>query len=102
MRLKPRFTLKTLLLAFAFLSVPLAWSTAQLRWIHDRHAFLEAHQRPSLLCYNIVPAPWQLRVFGEQGFDRQTMYIEPGYLDQAKQLFPEVDSFHAVEPGQLF
>jgi hypothetical protein len=102
MRLIPRFTLKTLLLAIALVSIPLAWSTAQLRWIHERQAFREAHEKPSLLCFNITPAPWPLRIFGERGYDRQTMYIEPGYLDQAKDLFPEVDSFHVVGPDQLF
>ncbi len=55
-----------------------------------------------LLCITYQPAPWQLRMFGEQGFMHQTFTIEEEYLDQAKQLFPEVDSFHAVQPGHFY
>jgi hypothetical protein len=85
------------------ISIPIAWTACQLRWIHERHAFLEAHHGGNFfLCYDSRPAPWQLRVFGERGFEHSTFTIEEPYLDTAKELFPEVDTFHAVDPGKLY
>jgi hypothetical protein len=103
MRFKPRFTLKTLLLTVAIASIPLAWTSAQLRWIQERHVFRQAHERPTLFRNNdVLAAPWQLRIFGEHAYDDQTMTVDPGYLDEAKKLFPEVERFRVAEPEQPF
>ena len=96
-----RFSLRTLFVLVTIIGVAAGWVEQQLNWIRQRHTFLQAHDR-SLLCSDTRPAPWQLRVFGEPGYEHQMLMIEQKYLQQAKELFPEVDSFQVVQPGNIF
>src|SRR5581483_7339295 len=48
------------------LSLFLTWLTIQLRWIRERHVALDLRGQTHTL-YDGPPAPWSLRVLGEQG-----------------------------------
>jgi len=43
-------------------------------------------------------APWQLRIFGEAGYEHQAIIIRQQYLREAKELFPEVDRVIVASP----
>lgn len=103
MKLRFRFSLRTLLIGITLSGIVMSWITYQLQWIHARHDFLENHHggRALFLCSVNQPAPWHLRIFGERGFGHQTISVEQEYLDEAKQLFPEVQYFRALKPGEF-
>src|SRR6476469_5413051 len=89
MRFRPRFTLRTLLIAIVLLSVPMAWTTYRLNWIRQRHEFLRrdgvSYSYPGFGAR--LPAPWSLRLFGEPSQARvTTMTVDAG---RAQSLFPE-------------
>src|SRR5215831_4617125 len=74
----PRFKLRTLFIIVAMLCLPAAWVGNQLMWIHDRHAALDGQGENTFLAFvgpghgghftvPDAPAPWLLRIFGEQG-----------------------------------
>jgi len=101
-----RFSLATLLVLIALISMPMGWIASQLHWIQQRHQFLEQGHR-----FHIEPppwttteAPWSLRLFGEQG--EPHLIVATDDLPTAIRLFPESDIFtldwpygiHADEP----
>ena len=95
----PRFSLRTLFVLVALVSAPMAWSAYNVRWIQQRRAFRDAH--PQELCSMPYQAPWQLRIFGEAGYEHQAIIVRQQYLQEAKELFPEVNRVMAVSPEQL-
>jgi hypothetical protein len=99
MKLKlPRYSLRTMLIGFTVLCAAAGWSAAQLRWIHQRHQFIESHRASSgFLCFDTKPAPWPLEFFGEHGWQHSTMYVHRADLPAAKELFPEVPTIMPVE-----
>src|SRR5436190_20732207 len=92
----PRFSLRTLLIGIALLSVPMGWVAYQINWIRQRHGFL---QRPKVMSgvdpftLRPVQAPWQLRPFRESGVER--LVVPRQLVQEARSLFPEVVT---VEP----
>jgi hypothetical protein len=103
MRLRPQFTLRTLLIAIALLSIPMCWVAYQLNWIRQRHELL-AKKLPSRYAaymeiqpgFPIPKAPWQLRLFGEEGRNLIGV-IEPN-VPRAIKLFPE--AYVAIIPDE--
>jgi hypothetical protein len=93
-----RFGLRTLFVLVAVASVFLAWLTVQLKWIQDRHAALHLTLR-----MGAAPAPWSIRILGEQGVDRiGVQYLGDERADGARVraiqlLFPEAH----VELGDI-
>ena len=96
-----RFSLRTLFILVTIAGVATGWVEKQLNSIHQRHAFLQAHDR-SLVCSDTRPAPWQLRVFGGPGDEHQMLLIEQECLQPAKELFPEIDRFRVVQHRNSF
>jgi hypothetical protein len=88
MRIQPRFSLRTLLVAIALLSIPMGWLAYQLSWIRQRHEFL---QRPIAIVWNgpvrIADCPWSLALFGERASN--IVFTPRSTSDEARQLFPE-------------
>jgi len=89
-----RFSLRTLFVLVLALSVPLAWLSVQLKWIHDRHQALEHHD--ALIVFwaagNSDPeAPWSIRIFGEKGRTAITLRDDKSEAERTrlKKLFPE-------------
>jgi hypothetical protein len=85
----PRFSLRTLLIAIALLSIPMGWVACQLNWIRQRREFMLLHgssvrdpQKPN------SKLPWSLRAFGEQGYD-YLLRIPADFVSEATALFPE-------------
>jgi hypothetical protein len=60
------------------------WVAYQLSWIRQRHAFLSAD---ALYVVRACPAPWSLRLFGEQGF--YEIMVGKSEMDRAHSLLPE-------------
>ena len=91
MRFRPRFSLRTLLIGLALLSIPMAWVAYQLNWIRQRHEFLA---NPNVAGFNrgswvVADTPWQLKLFGE--YDATACLSVPLELaDEARRLFPGV------------
>src|SRR5436190_23636284 len=96
MRFRPRFSLRTLFVLVALASAPMAWTAYHFHWIQQRRAFRDAH--PQELCSMPNQAPWQLRIFGETGYEHQAIFIRQQYLREAKELFPEVDRVIVASP----
>src|SRR5262249_3062167 len=96
---RPRFSLRTLMIGIAVLSIPIGWSAYQLNWIRQRREFLT---RPGVDWY--IPSisewryiPWHLKLFGEQSAGPLGSLCEPRYLDvppelvdEGRKLFPEL------------
>jgi hypothetical protein len=83
----PRFSLRTLLVLIALISIPMAWTAYQLNWIRQRHEFLRQYIKSPM---EVAPAaaPWQLRFFGEDGI--VGLYdVPPEVRERADKLFPE-------------
>ena len=101
-----RYSLRTL---FVVVTVFCVWLGVQVKWIHDRHAFLRRYPYfLDLPAYNtqyieITPreaVPWSLRILGEQEVDM----LLGGELSEAeqrriRQLFPEAYIETGVEFG---
>ena len=95
MKLRPRFSLRTLFVLVTIIGVGAGWVACQLKWIRNRHAFVEAHLMESIW-FNAGTAPWQLRLFGECGYGIPVFFVDQRYLQQAENLFPEVEQFQVV------
>jgi hypothetical protein len=81
----PRYSLRTLLIGIALLSLPMAWTTYQLNWIRQRHAFRRVY---GINHYNeYEQAPWTLRLFGEWGV--KTIWVPRTEMERTRDLFPE-------------
>jgi hypothetical protein len=91
MKLRPRFSLRTLLVLIALISIPLGWVAHQLNWIKQRREFALRHIPDSGHSFWEPPpdTPWQLKLFGEQS-GYQFDAIPPSEIDRAKELFPEI------------
>ena len=75
----------------AIIGIPMSWVAYQLNWIRQRREYIRktdtgvtAYSTPPLGPFN---PPWNLRIFGDQG------YAEIGYTKEqeelARSLFPE-------------
>src|SRR5579871_1330774 len=84
----PRFSLRTLLVLVAIITLPVGWVAYQLDWIRQRHAFLN---RPPMPVYSAMyePAPWSLRLLGERGIHEVS--VTDATAEHARELFPEAD-----------
>jgi hypothetical protein len=84
----PRFSLRTLFVLIALISIPLSWVAYQLNWIRQRHQFLRpdgpvvgwSRRSDRLL-------PWSLRLCGEHGMDM--LQVRQADSNAAQKLFPE-------------
>jgi hypothetical protein len=94
----PRFSLRTVFVAIALLSIPMGWMAYQLNWIRQRHAALDSEEENKFPVFvggfslTPTPAPWQLRIFGEQGVG-DILMVNANKWPELKQklanLFPE-------------
>ena len=104
-----RFSLATLLVLIALISMPMGWIASQLHWIRQRRQFLEQGHGVDISSIlekssSTTEAPWSLRLFGEQG--EPHLIVATDDLPTAIRLFPESDIFtldwlygiHADEP----
>ena len=86
----PRFSLRTLFVLVAIISIPMGWVAYQLNWIRQRHALLaEANASGIVVAPGFTQAPAPLMVFGEEGVS--ILMIPPELHERAHQLFPEAD-----------
>jgi hypothetical protein len=89
MHLRPRFSLRTLLVLVAIIGVCAMWVSYQLDWIRQRQAFLNENgvfsEAPGVSNERAVwPLPW----FAEK---RPKMLMVPFVkVERAQELFPEV------------
>jgi hypothetical protein len=102
MRFRPRFTLRTLFIAIALISVLMAWVAYERHWIQQRHEFLRKHCASWTSNSNndpIVQPPWHLRLFGERGLlgIKCQDSLAPEARAEARALFPE----HTILYGPL-
>src|SRR5581483_6188125 len=69
-----RFRLRTLLIVFFVLALPMAWVAHTTRWLEQRRiirdAWIDWTSPVTSSPYWTVDAPWQLRWLGEFGIDR--------------------------------
>ncbi|MFZ1008923.1 MAG: hypothetical protein WAN65_18935 [Candidatus Sulfotelmatobacter sp.] len=86
--IRPRFSLRILLITVAVIGVPAGWIISDLIWIKERHAFLN-HQPMPVYSALYRPAPWPLGLFGEHGIFEITIPESAG--EQAHRLFPEAE-----------
>ena len=87
----PRFSLRTLFVLVALLSIPLGWVAYQLNWIRQRHQFLETKVR-TRFGVDLVEdkhLPWPLRLFGETSQSSLYLVINQKDMGDAETLFPE-------------
>jgi len=86
MKLRPRFSLKVLMLFVAAVAIFCAY---HVNWIRQRHDFL-AEKVSIHFAGAAIPAkrlPWPLVLFGEQSQDM--VFTSQSDADEAKRLFPE-------------
>ena len=89
-----RFSSETMIVLVTLASISIAWTTYQLRWIQKRHAFLEEYG--AFISGLPHEAPWQLRLFGESGFEHETIMVPEEREQEAKELFPELQRIQTV------
>ena len=87
-----QFSLRTLFVLIALLSIPIAWAASiQLNWIRQRNEFKNEFDindmdfsgfRP-----NAAQCPWSLKLFGET--DQKYVLVPIKYVAEARRLFPE-------------
>jgi len=90
--MKPfQFSLRTLFIVVTLISVPLGWTMCQLKWLHDRHAFMATKMRAIdwVDTSRRIPVPWQLAIFGEKPVTDATWEVDTSDLTEAEHLFPE-------------
>ena len=85
MRLRPRFSLRTL---FVLVTIAGCWAGYQINWIRQRHNFRDRHA-----AIELSKAPWSLRPFGESGVKSFIVQM-PSEFDEAQGLFPEADAYY--------
>ena len=87
---RPQFSLRTIFIAIAMLSIPMGWVAYQLNWIRQRHVFLDKgfdHSGDVAGPFRFYKCPWSLSLFGEQA--RNSLYVDKSRENEAKELFPE-------------
>ena len=93
-----RFSLRTLFVLVAIVSVPLGWVAYQYKWISDRHEALQWVVNGQCCAWVLSPSeiPWRLRLFGESQsancIDVIEELVKPDEkfrIQQLKDLFPE-------------
>ena len=83
-----RYRLRTLLIAIALISVPLAWTGYSLRWINKRHEMIRQGRVVDATPNDIgLRAPWFLWVFGEVA--HISVFCRPFDEKEVQRLFPE-------------
>ena len=90
-----QFSLRTMFVLVFLVSIPLAWVGYSLRWIKERHDWLDnpAHVGFAAMFEHAdgsdtpVTAPGWLWVFGEQGLGK--VWCQPSQLETVQRLFPE-------------
>ena len=92
----PQVSLKALFVLVTVLGVCLGWLGVQLKWIRDRHEALKESYVQSVPGHSRSrPAPWSIRVLGEQNIYMIMVKIPKHSEHQVdagkrlKQLFPE-------------
>jgi hypothetical protein len=107
---RPRFSLRTLLIAMTLMGLLSAWCVVQLQWIKDRRqaiqwlgASKQSWYAPSLSPKLSTDAPWSIRVFGEAGVVGIGMDVDefkgkvPYGPEQLKVLFPEAHVDYSLD-----
>ena len=88
---RPRFSLQSMFVLIAIISLPMCWVAYQSNWIRQRHEYLKKweylERLGSMPHSDSMPYPWQLKLFGEQSHDF-IMAIKSNKAE-AKSLFPE-------------
>jgi hypothetical protein len=88
MKFRPRFSLRTLFVLIALISIPLGWMAYQLNWKRQRYDFLVRNHSAKLEMRTDRAAPWSLRLFGETHAD-YLLYVPDADMEEARTLFPE-------------
>ena len=86
-----RFNLRMMLVVVTLVG---CWLGYSLNWIREREKLIGSFK---LRCYEVGPAPWQLRHFGTPGF-RVMRFYEPMTardVERARGLFPEASRLEA-------
>jgi hypothetical protein len=101
MSLPKRFSLRTLFLLVAMAGVLIAWITADLRWIHERHNAKVHVGEPIIVGYSVAREtlherssdllPISLRLLGETAVPVLTRHPLDMRVDDLHRLFPEAD-----------
>ena len=93
----PRFSLRTLFVLVALVSIPLGWVAYHLRWISDRHR-LRQWSRNHHVEYHYPDGEasqpfWALRLFREEGLPEMQIGLNSKNDDETikefKKVFPE-------------
>src|SRR5262245_29819033 len=86
----PQFSLRTIFVLIAIISIPTAWSAYQLHWIRQRHQYIadDCQSHDLLLFGEKGTAPWSLRLFGEE--TPSSIYVARERAWWALTLFPEM------------
>ena len=96
----PQFTLRGLLIGLTVLGVLLGWTSAQMKWIYDRHKALHYLVERYPIDRSST-APWRIRMFGEAG--RPYLVLKSSATDRdfryVQSLFPEADLWRPMEIG---
>ncbi|HZZ26918.1 MAG TPA: hypothetical protein VFE46_02830 [Pirellulales bacterium] len=100
---RPRFSLRTLFVLIALISLPMAWVAYQRNWIRQRHVFLAGEDHLAFgYKFNgedVAVIPMSLRIFGESPI--YSINVKKDDFAEIKQLFPEAKVFDDWEPGKF-
>jgi hypothetical protein len=100
---RPRFSLRTLLVAVTVACFVTGWLVYQFRWIRDRQAAVE-FGRVNTTNAAAINAPWQIRILGERGY--RDILISDSTPErcseqEAHTLFPEARIYSADKTGWI-
>jgi hypothetical protein len=96
----PQVSLRTCLLVVTLIGGAFGWISAQIQWIHDRHAAMDyrEEQEGQIILDAVmfsdggsVAAPWSIRVFGEQGIGYIAVRKVSHRGRELARLFPEAE-----------
>lgn len=95
MRLRPRFSLRTLFVLVTIAGICSGWVAYQLNWIRQRHEFLNSREVQTDTDIMTLPGrlSWSLRILGEPAHG--SVVVEPEYMQEAARLFPEARIYDA-------
>jgi len=98
------FSLRTLFVLVTACCIVSCWLCVQMKWIYDRHRELETLQNHAVVSFRTAfrgtyigpPAPWSIRILGENGVTGIVIVKDSGQDERAeeqhlKKLFPEAD-----------
>jgi hypothetical protein len=91
MKLRPRFSLRSFLVAIAIIGILLSWVVRQIDWIRRRHNFIAQHPNQytnDILAGAKIYSPWPLWITGEPAY-AMICFLFEDEVNEAKQLFPE-------------